>query len=437
MAEPRRANYVVITSDCHAGAELRAYKPYLAFAFHEEFDSWAETYTDGWSELDKDPLDTHDENVRIGVASFMSPYNWDTAKRLEHLEGEGIAAEVVFPNTVPPFYPCSVIGAPGPLTAEDYRLRWAGVQAHNRWLVDFCAELPGRRAGLAQVFLDDVDHAVDEVRWAKHAGLSGVLIPHDHLKKLVPLYEPRLDPFWAVCTELDMPVHRHAIVVGDSEAAEGAAHGPAIGMLEAPFFAERGFGHLVLAGVLKRFPDLKFVFTETGNDWVPRALRKFDAWVREGGTEGSMLYPFAGNAVKELDLLPSEYFRRNCYVGASLMTKAFVDTRDLVGVDRIMWGGDYPHHEGTWPHGEVALRLNFSEVPEAEVRAMTSEVAASVYGFDLALLQGIADRIGPSVERIATKVIPDEVPRNTMNPTFVEAERMLIHAQASPSGPTS
>ena len=53
-----------------------------------------------------------------------------------------------------------------PPTPEDYERRWAGVQAHNRWLADFCAATPGRRAGIVQVFANDMDDAVAEVRWA-------------------------------------------------------------------------------------------------------------------------------------------------------------------------------------------------------------------------------------------------------------------------------
>jgi len=129
-------------------------------------------------------------------------------------------------------------------------------------------------------------------------------------------------------------------------------------------------------------------------------------------------------------MLPSEYWRRNCWLGASQLVKRVVDSRDVIGVDRIMWGADYPHHEGTWPHSEVALRLNFSDVPEAEARQMTSENAAALYGFDLPFLQTIADKVGPTVQRIATPVSPEEVPRQTMCHTFVEAEYALQRSSA-------
>ena len=66
-----------------------------------------------------------------------------------------------------------------------------------------------------------------------------------------------------------------------------------------------------------------------------------------------------------------------------------------------MWGADYPHHEGLFPHTRLGLRALFSGVPEREVRQMTSLNAAALYGFDLDHLQRIADEIGPTVEELA------------------------------------
>ena len=95
--------------------------------------------------------------------------NWDSDRRLAELEADGIVAEVIFPNTIPPFYPEPSLdraSCPGP-TEGDLELRWAGLRAHNRWLADFCAAAPGRRAGIVQIMLHDVDAAVAEVGWAR------------------------------------------------------------------------------------------------------------------------------------------------------------------------------------------------------------------------------------------------------------------------------
>jgi predicted TIM-barrel fold metal-dependent hydrolase len=418
-SESRR--YVVISSDGHAGADLFDYKPYLAREFHDEFDDWSAGFTEPWAEYDRELTDTDDEFIRIGVASARSPYNWDSDKRVEHLEREGIVAEVLFPNTVPPFYPSSAITAPAPSTEEEYRYRWAGVQAHNRWLVDFCAQLPGRRAGMAQVFLSNLDDAIAEVRWAKAAGLAGVLIPADHMSHLVNLYERTLDPFWAACSDVGMPVHRHSIAVGPPETPESGPAAIAVGASETHLFFQRGLGHLMFGAVFERFPELQFVFTETGCAWIAADLRRLDGGVRMGKIKGTTAYPLYHRAVAALKLSPSEYFRRNCHVGVSLMVPADVDARHEVGVDRLMWGADYPHHEGSYPYSQLALRLLFSDLPEEEVRQMTSTNAATVYGFDLDKLQLIADEIGPTVEAIATPVTSADLPPASLGHTVANA----------------
>ncbi len=430
MTDSGSGRYCLISSDAHAGADLLDYKQYLAREYHGEFDGWAASYQeDGWAKFDTEMLDTDDPNLRVGVSSFGSVYNWDSAKRLEHMDGEGIAAEVIFPNTVPPFYPRGVLSAPGPTTAEEYRLRWAGIKAHNRWLVDFCSLAQGRRAGLAQVFLDDVDDAVAEVRWAKEAGLMGVLVPADHTLKLVNLYERRLDPFWAACCEVGLPVNRHSLFVGPPETPETGAATDAIGMYEVIPFFKRGLPHLLLGGVFERFPDLKFVFTETSASWVPQELTWMDAMYRQALIKGTLSYPIFHRAAEELAKTPTEYYEHNVWFGTSLMQRFDVETRHQVGLDHIIWGSDYPHHEGSWPHTRLALRLNFWDVPEDELRTMTSVNAANVYGFDLDHLQTIAAKIGPTPEELAAPVSRDELPKLSMCSTISDA----IGALSAPS----
>lgn len=416
---------MLISCDAHAGADLTGYRPYLEREFHFEFDAWAATFREPWSDLDVE-LAQDDPNLRVGVASFLSPYNWDNAKRVEHMDDQGIAAEVVFPNTVPPFYPANVVAASAPSNAEEYRLRWAGVKAHNRWLVDFCSQAPGRRGGLAQVFFADVDDAVAEVHWAKESGLVGILIPSDHIGQLVNLYERRLDPFWAACAETGLPVVRHSISVSPPETPDTGAAAPAIGVHETFLFFSRGLAHMVFSGVFERFPDLTFILTETGLMTVYTQLQQMENEIRFGQDKRTLAYPYFHRVAEAMSLTPTEYFNRNCYVGDSLMIGMDVAMRHQVGVDRIMWGADYPHHEGSYPHTELALRLNFSDVPEDEVRKMTSRNAAEAYGFDLDFLQGIADSIGPTVSQIATPVAADEIPLNSRSMTIFDALEPIV-----------
>ena len=414
-------NYVLINSDGHAGASIADYRPYLASSMHAEFDAWAKDFHDPWADFDKELADTDDEGLRIGVSSASSPYNWESEERVTILEGQGTVAEVIYPNTVPPFYPSGAVTAPSPTNAADYRRLWAGVQAHNRWLVDFCNKAPGRRAGLAQVFLTNLDDAIAEVRWAKQQGLAGVIVPADHQLSIVNLYEKRLDPFWKACSDIGMPVHRHAASVGPPETDETGPAAIAVGVYETASFMQRTLSHLMFGGVFERFPDLQFVMTEVGCAWIPDELKRLDGAVQVGARKGTIAYPLYHRAVEGMKKLPSQHWRHNMYIAPSLLVRKDLDVRHDLGVDRIMWGSDYPHHEGSFPHNKVAVRLMFHDLPEPEVRAMTSLNAAKLYGFDLDKLQVIADRVGPSVKEMATPVAPNELPAVSFSHTVGEA----------------
>jgi len=414
-------NYALINCDGHAGASIRDYKPYLAREFHDEFETWARDFHDPWADFDKELADTDDEGLRIGVSSASSHYNWESEERVKILEGQGTVAEVIYPNTVPPFYPSGAVTAPSPTNAEEYRLLWAGVQAHNRWLVDFCKKAPGRRAGLAQVFLNDLDDAIAEVKWAREQGLAGIIVPADHQLSIVNLYERRLDPFWKACVDYGMPVHRHAASVGPPETPETGPAAIAVGVYETAMFIQRTLAHLMIGGVFERFADLQFIITETGCAWIPEELRRLDGSVIMGRQKGNIAYPLYHRAVENMQKLPSEHWRNNMHIAPSLTVRKDLDARHDVGVDRIMWGSDYPHHEGSFPHNNLAVRLLFHDIPEDEVRAMTSLNAAKIYGFDLDQLQPIADRVGPSVAQMATPVAASELPPVSFSHTVGEA----------------
>ena len=77
------------------------------------------------------------------------------------------------------------------------------------------------------------------------------------------------------------------------------------------------------------------------------------------------------------------------------MPQAETQMRHAIGIDRVMWGSDYPHVEGTWPHTWRFLTQAFNGVPETEVRKMVGENALACYGFDPAELAPVAARIGP------------------------------------------
>ena len=132
--------------------------------------------------------------------------------------------------------------------------------------------------------------------------------------------------------------------------------------------------------------------TETGCSWILETLRllEFKADI-----------PLFKYFTKALSLHPTEYFERQCYIGASFMPPHEGVDRHRIGVEKLMWGSDYPHMEGTWPNTMESLQATFGQYPENEIRTILGAKAAEVYGFDLESLKPTGDRIGPSLAEIS------------------------------------
>ena len=105
---------------------------------------------------------------------------------------------------------------------------------------------------------------------------------------------------------------------------------------------------------------------------------------------------FGREATKAMSLTPSEYWRRQCHVGASFLRPTEVVLRHDVGIENIMWGVDYPHIEGSQPvHTRIHLRRTFSGIPTDEVEQMVTRNAAKLYKFDLDALRPPRRRVLP------------------------------------------
>jgi predicted TIM-barrel fold metal-dependent hydrolase len=392
--------YTIISADCHGGGSSAQYREYLEPKLRDEYDTWRGRYKNPYRDLQGDGRTR----------------NWDDARRWQDLEADGQVAEVLFPNTVPPFFPTGIVIARPPTNAE-YDLRWAGIQAHNRWLADFVAEAPDRRAGIAQIFLNNVDDAVKEVHWAREHGLrGGILVPNipPDAVDLDPIYDPKYDPIWAACQELDMPVNSHSGTGLPDYGKYPAAQ--VLWVIETPYFAHRPLWFMIMGGIFERFPGLKFVMTEGGAGWVPQTIKQLD------GLHAAMAMGRTGEVGFDKDsvlpLKPSEYFDRNCWIGASFPSPSDGASRTKIGIEKYMWGSDYPHHEGATPFSKESLRRAFADVDAAEMHKILATNAAHVYGFDLEKLAPYAAKVGPTVEELHTPY--EGVPKGATSPCFYQ-----------------
>ena len=131
---------------------------------------------------------------------------------------------------------------------------------------------------------------------------------------------------------------------------------------------------MIFSGVFERYPRLTLAIVEFELAWVPHVLSSMDYTYRE--RHGEAIYRFKDG------MLPSDFFRRN--VVLSFQEDAVgIRLRDLIGVDNMMWGSDYPHSESTFPQSRKILAEILAGVPEDEQAKIVGGNTARVYGFDL------------------------------------------------------
>lgn len=397
---------LIVSSDGHVGPPVEAYRDFVDPEHRQAFEAWLEAYVPMWVATREKPSNLPEtlsesykrewlanEKVAEGAAGTRDP-----AQRIASMDSDGIAADVLFPDdqsaNSPPFL----------WFAREYNRPWekeypptlklAGARAYNRWLAEFCSVAPDRLLGLALIgSMADVDGAVAEIRRAHADGLKGVLLPLIYYNSPEEPFwnHRRYDPIWATCAELGMPIHTHTgsgcPYYGDQP------DGPILYALECTTWPHRPLAFLIAGGVFERFPDLRLVLTEQGSGWVVEALMMMDHVVTD------RMYAFGEQG--HLSLKPSEYFRRQCWLGSSILSRQEMQMRHLIGVDKMMWGWDYPHIEAEdWLTPRQNLHALLEGVPDAEARMFLSGNALTAYGLDAARLMPIAERIGPAASDI-------------------------------------
>jgi predicted TIM-barrel fold metal-dependent hydrolase len=404
--------FVVISSDGHAGARWGDYRPYVDAAHLDAFDGWVEKMTTTEMLVGGTRVDMRGKTIRDAVAAEPAVQEggitgaWDPAIRARELDRDGVAAEVVFPDGIngngPPF------GGLGSLQPDPagypYELRLAGTRAYNRWLADLAGAVPGRVAGIALVPFDDVPTAVGEIDAARQAGLIGGIqlpgLPLTTNDSEWMLHHPRYEPIWAACEDLEMPVNIHSTGSGANYGELPASRW--IHTTEAYWASRRPIWHLLWSGVLERHPKLKVAMTEVMGAWAPFELQYWEYLYDARNPE----------VIREmLPLRPSEYWARQCYVGASPPAgRLEIESRHVIGVGNLMWGSDYPHPDGAWPHSRERIAELFAGVPQDEARRILGENALGVYAFDRDRVRTTAERVGPRPSEILDEPVRWEQP---------------------------
>jgi predicted TIM-barrel fold metal-dependent hydrolase len=416
---------LMISSDGHAVPPMDHYKNYMPAEWREEFDAFCKVHAqEGVRSYEALSLQhrTDPEVVDQWAEQVLEPRRyeglWDPAVRFQEMARQGIAADVLFPDFGMPFdlYNPFVAAVKGyertPAQIE------VGNYAHNRWLAEFCQCAPERFAGLASVSFADVDATIAEIKWAKQAGLRGIVLPS--FEDDAPIFDGRFDPVWSLLADYEMPINSHVAISATtkripSELLQHVPH-PSVGIGiiagRSFFFCHEVLTHLIWGGVLERHPNLQVVLTEQGSGWVVSTLKSMDySW------RGSYAPGTARDIIK---LKPSEYFERQCHLGSSLWSLAEARARHEIGVHKITIGTDYPHLEGTWAAGPGHLQylqatLGVAGATPDEARKMLGENAIPLWGFDSSKLRTLADRIGLRMTDVLHSPNQDYYPRGDVH----------------------
>lgn len=405
---------IIVSADGHAAMPESAWPEYVDKRYHDQLPMAREqgkrflAFQAQLINFAPDVLTVMDPDRILQDGGWEGIWNLDV--RLREMDREGVAAEFVIPGDQRAaglwgtFYgPC-----PEELMTESKR-------AYHRWAADTFGPAKDRLLILGDAAATGtMDEMVADLQWLKDHGYAATQIPGRRLRpEHPPLYDAFWDPFWVKCVELGMPLLMHGGYA--SEVNEyGKKYEKVIKQMEdagrtnmleeflhyAKDFFElnlrprQAMWQLMLGGVFDRHPGLKLLITELRADWVPATLRHLDA---------AYLRDRDDLPAKKL---PSEYWQTNCLAGVSFMHKAEAETRYDIGVDRIAFGRDYPHSEGTWPNTGDWMADLFEGVPEDEIRKMVGGNLISFLGLDRDHLAKIAERVGPTMDQILGRETP-------------------------------
>ncbi len=319
-----------------------------------------------------------------GTDAPKNPGDGSPEQRLQEQDRDGVDAEIMYTHGQMPFWR-------GTSDDEAYE---AVVRGYNQWLAEeYCAVAPDRLVAMGLVPDTGVDAAIAEMEHIARIGLKGVQFIAYPSGKGYPT--PEDDRFWKAAIEMKMPLTSHT-VSGSTRLSSGTARlsgrdplfkypkdqgrpggDPMTVVLR--FVGDQAIAHvqMSMAGVFDRLPDLKICWSETQAGWIAHAMAQMD-------------HNFECNsylAEKDYGLLPpakrfSEYMVDNA-VWVFLNDPIGVKMRHEVGVDKLLWGSDFPHSATDWPYSREAIDSMFDGVPEDERYRMLAGNAADFFRLDV------------------------------------------------------
>ena len=297
----------------------------------------------------------------------VRPGGYIPEEHVKDMDEDGVYGSIVYPSVGAELYE----NIPdGDLLSEIFRI-------YNDWLAEFCKPFPDRLKGIACISTDDIKSGVKELERCAKMGLAGAMIPVMPLPGM-DYHLPEYDILWAAAQDLQMPLSLHVTTIrpGPGREAVGGDGGQSpASSCNSDHWVRMSLAHIIFSGVFHRFPKLQIGAVEHELAWVPHFLRRLD-------------YTFSQRVLREewwdryaRDRLPSEYYYSNVFVGFQ-EDDLGIKMRDIIGVDNLQWGADYPHAESTFPRSREILEEILVDCTEEERAKIAGANAARVYNLN-------------------------------------------------------
>jgi predicted TIM-barrel fold metal-dependent hydrolase len=322
---------------------------------------------EGRKEAELSPFD----NARYGeLEPLPAPYR-NRTERLDVMDQQGVERSFLFPT----LGDC-VEG----LMHDNVPMAYKAFHAFNLWLEeDWGYTYQDRLYAPPYIPMLDPELAAKELDVVLNKGARLVSLRPGPAGGRSPA-DPVWDPFWARLNEAGAVAAYHAFggptIYEESFqrmwGAQPVTDARYQATLSAALISDRGILDTVIAHVLGnlfgRFPNVRIASIEMGANWVPYALHVLD---HAGGLLERRIEAFG----VRLDQRPSDIFREKVYV-SPFPEEDVVGLTELIGVDRVLFGSDWPHPEGNVEPVDYVSCLN--KLAPDDVRKVMRDNALSL-----------------------------------------------------------
>jgi aminocarboxymuconate-semialdehyde decarboxylase len=248
----------------------------------------------------------------------VTPPMTNPAQRLEDMDRVGIDVEVLSLSTPNVFF------------AEPSQQ--AGVaKLVNDSYAELIAKHPTRFKGFASIPMDDPDAALKELHRAiDELKLNGVILLSNIRGNV--LTAPQYRSFFEEANRMKLCILLHPMLPVNAEPFREYVLGPIVGF---PFDTTLAVARMCYDGMLRELPDIRWIVGHLGGA-VPYLMERMDNGWRD----------FA-ECREKIDQLPSSYLKRLYYDTVSFSSYTLNMVREMVGVDHMVMGSDYPHLLGS------------------------------------------------------------------------------------------